>query len=337
MARTSIRVHVTRGDQLESEHIVHGILTGRSIGNVEYGDADHRTFWRSAMKPWQILPLIEDGAYEAFDLSPADIAVACGSHGGMDMHVSQVISMLEHVGLGDAGVDSMVCGPHPPFNAEARQAVLCAGKEFSPLHNNCSGKHAAMLAMALHAGWPLTGYTEPSHPVQARIREGLRPWLGEDPDDRPWARDGCSVPTPYVSLRRMAEAYARLMSAAADGERAPAAVVGAMTSLPELTSSPGRIPLRIMQATGGRLLAKEGAEGVLCVGDTGGDWGLALKVGDGTVRATGPAAIEMLADNDLLGPEELTALAADRTPDLLNWQGTRVGGIEAVLDAGAGS
>lgn len=331
MAHTPIRVHVTRGDQLESEHVVQGILSGGSTGSLEYGDADHRTYWRSAMKPWQILPLIEDGAYEAFGLTPEDIAVACGSHGGMDMHVAQVLSLLERTGLGEGGVEYLVCGPHPPFDADARQAVLCAGRTFSPLHNNCSGKHAAMLAMARHGGWPLTGYTEPGHPVQARIRRGLEPWLAEDPDDRPWARDGCSVPTPYVSLRRMAEAYARLMSASAAGDVAPAAVVGAMTNHPDLTSSPGRIPLSIMKATGGRLLAKEGAEGVLCIGDTGGDWGLALKASDGSVRGTGPAAIEILADSDLLTRAELDALAAERRPDVLNWEGTRVGGIRAAL------
>lgn len=286
------------------------------------------------MKPYQILPLLEDGASEAFGLTAEDIAVACGSHGGMSMHVDQVLGMLERAGLGDGGVDALVCGAHPPFNAEARHAVECAGESFSPLHNNCSGKHAAMLALARHQGWPLTGYTEPAHPVQARIRQGLTPWLAASPDDRLWARDDCSVPTPYVSLRQMAEAYARLMSAAAAGDVAPAAVVGAMTGFPELTSSPGRIPLSIMTATGGRLLAKEGAEGVLCIGETGGAWGLSLKAVDGAVRATGPAAVEIMAAHDLLAARELAALEETRKPALLNWQGTRVGGIEAELEAG---
>ena len=331
MARTPIRVHVKRGDQQESEHVVHGVLVGPATGTVEFGDADLQTFWRSAMKPYQNLPVVEDGAYEAFGLTPADIAVACGSHGGMPMHVNQVLSMLGRAGLADEGVDQLACGAHPPFNAEARQEAECAGEPFSPLHNNCSGKHAAMLALARHRGWPLTGYTEPAHPAQARIRQTLGHWLAADPDDRPWARDGCSVPTPYVSLRQMAEAYARLMSAAAEGDVAPAAVVGAMTSFPELTSSPGRVPLAIMNATGGRLLAKEGAEGVLCIGDTGGGWGLALKAIDGSIRATGPAAIEMLAARDLLTDPELEALKEVRRPEILNWQGTRVSGIEAEL------
>jgi len=337
MPRTPVRVHVTRGDQKESEHIVYGVLTGPAVGTVEFGDADHQTFWRSAMKPYQILPLLEDGTADAFGLTPADIAVGCGSHGGMPMHVEQVLAMLERAGLGEDGVDFLVCGPHPPFDAEARHAVRCAGEPFSPLHNNCSGKHAAMLALARHHGWPLTGYTESAHPAQARIRHGLPPWLDGSPDDRPWARDGCSVPTPYISLRQMAEAYARLMSAAAENESAPAAVVGAMTHFPELTSSPGRIPLGIMAATGGRLLAKEGAEGVLCIGDTGGGWGLALKVIDGSVRGTGPAAVEIMAAHDLLAADELEALAAERKPALLNWQGTRVGGIEADVMLGSAS
>ena len=332
MARTPIRVHVTRGDQLESEHIVQGVLANRSAAAVEYGDGEHRTFWRSAMKPWQVLPLIEDGAYEAFGLSATHLAVACGSHGGTKMHVAKVLSLLERAGLGQGGVDFLACGSHPPYDADARHEAICAGEPFSPLQNNCSGKHAAMLAMARHRDWPLTGYTESAHPVQVRIREGLRPWLGEDPDARAWARDGCSVPTPYVSLGRMAGAYARLMAAAAEGDHAPAAVVGAMTAHPELTSSPGRIPLTIMRATKGRLLAKEGAEGVLCLGDRGGEWGLALKAGDGAVRATGPAAIEILAAHGLLSAPELRSLASERAPEVVNWMGTRVGRIAAELE-----
>ncbi len=333
MPRTPIRVHVTRGDQRESEHTVHGVVAGPATGTIEFGDADHQTFWRSAMKPYQILPLLEDGVGEAYALTPEDVAVACGSHGGMPMHVAQVLELLERAGLGENGIDALVCGSHPPFSAEARQNVLCAGQSFSPLHNNCSGKHAAMLALAAHHGWPLTGYTEPGHPVQTRIREGLAHWLEVDADDRLWARDGCSVPTPYVSLRQMAQAYARLMSASAAGDVAPAAVVGAMTGCPELTSSPGRIPLEIMTATGGRLLAKEGAEGVLCIGDTGGGWGLALKAVDGAARGTGPAAVEIMAAHDLLSAGELAALEETRRPAVLNWQASRVGGVEAELEA----
>jgi L-asparaginase II len=331
MARTPIHVHVTRGEREESEHAVHGVLVGRSTGTVAFGDADLRTFWRSAMKPFQVLPLVEDGAAEAFDLNDADIAVASGSHGGMPAHLQQVRSLLERAGLGQGGVDYLTCGPHPPFDEGARQAVLCAGESFSALHNNCSGKHAAMVVLAHHHGWPLTGYTEFAHPVQVRIREELRRWLDEEPENFPWARDGCSVPTPYISLRHMAGAYARLMETSADGESGPAAVVRSMTAHPDLTSSPGRTPLLLMAATDGRLLAKEGAEGVLCIGDTGGEWGLAIKVVDGATRATGPAALEALASRDLLTSEELDRLRDVRAPDLLNWQGARVGGIGAEL------
>lgn len=338
MAGNSIHVHVTRGDQQESEHIVHGALAGRATGMTEFGEADHSTFWRSAMKPFQVLPLVVDGAAAAFDLSAADIAVACGSHGGTPAHVDQVLGILRRADLGESGPDHLLCGPHPPFDADARQAVICAGRAFSPLHNNCSGKHAAMLALAHHHGWPLTGYTERRHPVQARIRDELRRWLDVDPDQRPWARDGCSAPTPFITLRNMATAYARLMEHAAAGDPGPATVVSAMTTCPELTSSPGRIPLLIMVATEGRLLAKEGAEGVLCIGDTAGGWGLAIKSVDGAVRATGPAAVEALAGRGLLTPVELERLAEVRRPDLLNWQGTRVGRLTAEVGSGrAGS
>ncbi len=327
-----IRVRVVRGERTESIHHVHAAVARGDGELIGFGDADLESFWRSAMKPFQALPMIEDGAAARFGFELEDIAVACGSHGGMPMHVDRVRSMFRRMGLGDEGPGLLACGSHPPYDRAARQELLRAGASFTPLHNNCSGKHAAMLALAHHRGWPLTGYTESGHPVQARIRESLREWLDGDIDRRAWARDGCSVPTPYLSLREMATAYARLMAAARSGAEGPAAVASAMRRRPELTSAPGRVPHEIMVRTEGRLLAKEGAEGVLCASDPESGWALALKVEDGSVRATGPAAIELLTGLELLSEVERRRLAEVGCPALKNWQGMRVGRIEASLE-----
>lgn len=321
-------VRVTRGGRPESSHRVHAVLVGRETGEeLRWGDPDALAFWRSSMKPFQALPAVEDGALEAAGLGGAAVALACASHAGTPHHLDGVRRMLDAAGL-DEG--QLACGPHPPFSDDAARAVLRSGRAFTPLHNNCSGKHAAMLALARHRGWPTDGYRRPDHPVQRRIRAELTRWLDVDPEGLAWGTDGCGVPTPRLSLRQMARAYARLVRARGAAGR----VVEAMTVHPELVSGPGRAVTRIMEATGGRILAKDGAEGVLCLGGREEGWGLALKVVDGGRRAAAPAALEALDGIGLLSRGEARALSEVRRPRVRSTTGEEVGGLEPRMEAG---
>ncbi len=289
------------------------------------------TFWRSAMKPFQTIPLLEDGVVEAFDFGPEEIALCCASHGGRDEHLQVVSRMLERL---EVGPGALHCGPHTPFDADAAFVLRCEGREPTRLHNNCSGKHAGMLALARHHGWDPDGYWRLDHPVQVRIREALRDWMDLDPDAHEWALDGCGVPTPRLPLREMARAYSRLVRRARAGHAAAAAVVGAMTARPDLTSSPGRVPLVVMEGTAGRLLAKEGAEGVLCLAPVDEDWGMAVKVEDGGLRAVGPATMAILEEAGMLRGDEVARLSELRSVPLLNTLGAEVGRIVARPEAG---
>ncbi|MFQ5745820.1 MAG: asparaginase [Gemmatimonadota bacterium] len=318
---------VARGGETESVHRIRAVVAwdGRDR-DTWVGEPGLSTFWRSAMKPFQALPLVADGAAASLGFGSEEIALCCASHGGTPRHVEVARGMLDRLGLEET---SLACGPHAPYDRTSAEDLRASGRACSRIHNNCSGKHAGMLALATARGWETTGYERPAHPVQGRIRRELRDWIDADPDRLPWAVDGCGVPTPCLPLREMAIAMARLVSRARGGHEAAAAVVGAMTDHPELTSSPGRLPLWIMQAGAGRLLAKEGAEGVLCVAATDTSWGLALKVEDGSVRGVGPAAVETLCALDLLRAEERDALDDVRRVELLNTRGERVGEIRA--------
>jgi len=323
------RVLVTRGGETESVHLVDAVVVGlRSGEEARFGDPERTAFWRSSFKPFQALPIAADGVARALGWGPRQLALAAASHAGTSVHVQLAVSMLADAGLGPADLE---CGTHPPYDREAAEEVLRDGRSYSPLHNNCSGKHAGMLALAVHHGWPTAGYIEWDHPVQERIRRGLDRWLGVDPLALVWGRDGCGVPTACLSLRRMAVAYARLGRAAAAGEEAPAAIVDAMRAHPELVSGPDRPGTRIMEVTGGRLLAKGGAEGVFCAAGPTEGWGLALKVRDGASRAAGPALVATFEALALLSREEVERLAGIARPPVLNVAGAEVGAIEAEL------
>ena len=323
------RVRVRRGEQTESIHRVSGVIVGlEPRSEASFGDPERLTFWRSSMKPFQALPLAEDGVVEALDLSRPELALCCASHAGTPRHVEVVTGLLERLGMAE---DRLHCGPHPPFDDESARAVLREGAAFTRVHNNCSGKHAGMMALALHHGWEVGGYAEPEHPVQERIRRSLRAWLDVEPSGLSWGSDGCGVPTPYLSLRQMARAFARLGRAAPAGGAA-GAVVGAMTAHPELVSGTGRPVTRLMEATGGRLLVKEGAEGVLCLAGIEDGWGMALKVEDGNGRAAVPAALEALARLGLLSADTAGEVEDLRRPTVENTRGEPVGRLVPEID-----
>jgi len=324
------RVRVLRAGETESEHRVHAVIVGHEPGEeIQFGDASRLSFWRSSFKPFQALPLVEDGVDEALELGPRELALCAASHAGTPEHVELAASILERAGLDASDLE---CGAHAPYDAGAARDVLRRGESYGPLHNNCSGKHAGMLALAVHHGWVTRGYIERGHPVQVRIRESLAPWLDVDPEGLAWGRDGCGVPTACLSLRQMARAYARLGRAAAAGEAAPAAIVGAMTAHPTLVSGPGRPTTRILEATGGRVLAKEGAEGVFCAAAPRDGWGVALKVVDGSDRAAPPALVAALEAADLLEPAELERLEELRSPRVRNVVGAEVGRLLAEME-----
>ncbi len=320
-------VRVSRGAEVESVHRVNGIVVGLDGDEeAQFGDSELLAFWRSAMKPFQALPLVADGVTQAYDWGPAELALCCASHDGTPLHVAGVNSMLGKLGLFSGQLE---CGVHPPYDEPSAEAILRAGGRFTPVHNNCSGKHTGMLALALFHGWPLRGYPGRDHPVQARIRRELADWLDVDPDILRWAIDGCGVPTPYLSLRQMARAYARLGRAGAAGDTGPSEVVSAMTARPELVSGEGSFSTRLMQATDGRVLGKEGAEGVFCAAGPRDGWGLAVKIGDGATRAAAPAVIRILETLDLLQEAESERLADLREPFVLNRHGKKVGSVRA--------
>jgi len=325
VSREPIRVTVTRGGHLESVHRVQACLVRPGEPDLRIGDEPIEAFWRSAMKPFQTLPLVEDGAADAYDFDPKNIALASASHYGTPEHVRRVREMLQRLELGE---EALICGPHAPYHERSAHDLIAAGSEPSRLHNNCSGKHAGMLALARHHGWATARYTEMAHPVQVRIQQELARWLDSDADVLLWGLDGCGVPTPRLDLSQMARAYARLVSSDSIGART---VVAAMTTFPELTSGPGALPTRLMQVTAGRLLAKEGAEAVFCVASVPEHWALALKVEDGGKRAVAPAVLGLLAWCGFLTEREAAELEALAHPQLRNTEGKMIGTIEVSI------
>jgi len=323
-------VVVRRGGVIESVH--HGAIVVADAGgriDLACGDPETVTFLRSAAKPVQVLPLLRSGAVERFGLTEGEVAVMIGSHGGEPFHVAAVQSILKKIGLGE---EALQCGAHPPFHRPSAKALREAGLKPSAIHNNCSGKHAGMLALSVHLGAPIAAYLDPEHPVQVLILESLTELAGRPASAIPLAVDGCSAPTFALSLAAAAALYARLVSPG--GLRSADAVhraVAAMRGRPEMVAGTGRICTALMREAPGGLIAKIGAEGFYGLGfeRDGRGFGIALKVADGDgERARCTAVIETLRQLGLVTDQAASGLLERFVGEIRNHRGLSVGRVE---------
>ncbi|MEX1258650.1 MAG: asparaginase [Gemmatimonadota bacterium] len=323
-------VLVLRGSVVESRHRIHAAVAGPG-GELEasVGDPGFVTFLRSAAKPFQALPLIEEGAAAAFGIPPEELALCCGSHSAEPEHVTGVRSLLARTGIPEPALE---CGPHAPMNESAARALRETGEAPKPIHNNCSGKHAGMLALASHLGWELQGYSRAGHPVQERMRTEVARWTGVPAEAIGTGVDGCGVVCFAIPLLAGARGYARLAAAAAEGAVAPREVVEAMTGHPWMVGGTGRLCTGIAEATGGKVFAKVGAEGVYCAGVRDGALGIALKVEDGARRAAEVALVQILHLLGLLSEGARAALAGSLRPAIRNTRGEIVGFVEPAFE-----
>jgi L-asparaginase II len=338
---------VYRGEQLESVHRGSiAVVDSRGVLLAYAGDPGLRSCLRSAAKPFQAIPLLEYGGVDEFDLTGEEIALTCASHGGEPLHVATAAALLRK---GELDEEDLLCGAHWPYDEKAAADLRAAGESPTPLHNNCSGKHAGMLLATQLMDVPSARYIDPEHPLQVVMRETLADFAQLAPEDIPIAIDGCGVPAFFLSLHRAALAYARLVTVSEHdryGESA-AHVVEAMTTFPHYVAGSWSMTSPLMTAFGGDLLAKEGAEGFYTMGlapplaaELTGRLGLAddaavgiaLKIDDGSMeRGRNPAILRIL---ELLGLDlsARPALERFRSTALHNHMGTHVGEVRAEFE-----
>lgn len=334
-------VEVRRGGITESRHRGHVVAVEPDGNVVAHLGAPHMlTFLRSAAKPFQALPLLVSGAADRFGFTDREVALACASHNGEPIHTELAASMLEKIRLGP---ETLKCGVHEPYSAEVAQQLRERGDAPNVLQNNCSGKHAGMLALALHLGAATETYVNPEHPVQLAIGKAVAQFADVPVEDLAVGVDGCAVPVFGMTVKAMALMYARLVSPPAEFDeltrRACERIVRVMSAYPELIGGTSdRLDTAIMRATPRRLVSKVGAEGVYTAGINPCEkWprglGLALKIEDGDDRRARPTVVvESLRQLGVLKDESLEAVARYAFFPVTNRPGDVVGEIRAQFD-----
>jgi L-asparaginase II len=292
MKMFELDIGATRGGLVESRHRVHAAVVGADdtlIGAAR--DASTVTFWRSCAKPFQVMPLLESGGFDQLGWEDDQLALSCASHGGEPEHVEIAEGMLRDIGLEEG---DLACGPHEPMSPRGARLARDSGTRLSRLHNNCSGKHAAMLARAHTAGWSTNGYEREEHQVQRSVLEMVARWSGTPASRIARAVDGCGAVVFGSSLESMARAYSRLATATQRGEETPSRIVTALQTRPFLFGGTDRFDSVLLETSNGRILPKVGAEGVHCVSLLDAGIGLAVKVEDGAQRAQYAAVLRLL-------------------------------------------
>jgi len=331
-------VEVKRGSITESRHRGH-IVAVEPDGNIvaSLGAPYNVTFLRSSAKPFQAMPLLLTGAADRFGFTDREVALVCASHNGEPIHTELAASMLKKIGLGS---EALKCGVHEPYSAQAAADLRARGEEPNVLHNNCSGKHTGMLAVALQLGAPIDSYENPSSPVQKAIANVMSQFSSVPVTDMAVGIDGCAAPIFGMTMKAMALAYARLVSPPSNFDNTTRAacerIVRVMGAYPEVIGgTTDRLDTEVMRAARGRLISKVGAEGVYTAGiNPCKEWpnglGLALKIEDGDDKRARPTVvIESLRQLGVLRDESLEALAKYAYFPVTNRRGDLVGEISA--------
>jgi len=323
-----ILCRVTRGELTESIHVAFAVAIDETRQPFySTGDPQYLTCIRSSLKPFQAAASVKAGAVDAAEFNDEELALMCASHIGEKMHVKTAQSMLTKLGL---TVDDYECGSHFPSDTLTRHRMIREDKEAQPLHNNCSGKHAGMLALAKHLGQGTANYIKKDHPVQRTILEYVQDVSGLEMI--PTEIDGCSAPTPFMTLETIAGMFQTL---AAGNEPELKRVFKAMCSCPDLVGGSNHFDTNFIKALTGRGVTKVGGEsvrGIALKTQDKGPVGIAIKILDGNFRALPVATMKLLEHLELLTEEELQNLDKFRTKILKNHNQIEIGRIEAHVE-----
>lgn len=321
MASGTVLVRVLRSGLEESIHLGHVAfcdIDGRLVAWA--GDPHHPVFARSSMKPVQAAVSLQAAGQ---DPGNSLIAIMCASHNGETVHVRTVRRLLRVAGLDESGLRNPEGWPLDPRS-------MARARRKDRVRHNCSGKHAGMLFACARSGWDLETYRRPGHPLQRRVRRAVLTGTGLGRVDI--GVDGCGVPVHGMPLRAMATIYARLADPVRWGDLAEAIgrCTDAMRAQPYLVGGRARTDTALMTEDP-TLIVKSGAEALACAAVPSLGLGVAVKIGDGGDRASGPALIRTLELVGGLSPTQLDRLEAfARRP--VTGGGERVGDVMADFD-----
>ena len=229
-----------------SETTIHGAVAWATPNEVIHSFGGNvLCYGRSMMKPFA-MKVFSDILDDVLNWEQK--AISCSSHNGDTEHVAAAQSILSRPewGLMQTPLDV----PLVQFGRQVRRARRW--------FHCCSGEHAAILRGCRLKGWNRAGYTLPQHEFFQAFLAELRNGLGEDWEPKRVARDGCGLPTPSNTVSELSRLFATLVR-----DKDKDWIWKAMVDYPDLVGGFNRLDSTVLKSCEGRVLAKEGADGLL--------------------------------------------------------------------------
>src|SRR5699024_4550204 len=322
-------VQVYRGEFLESTHDVHIAIVNNS-GELlySYGNPLRNTFPRSALKPFQAIPLFERGVVDKYNFNKADVSICCASHNGEDRHRKQVMNILSKINLDES---HLKCGSHPPKSEEMYRNLIQNNEKITQVFNNCSGKHAGMLGGCLTSNEDIESYYELSHPLQKEIVNILFNVCDIKNNSIETGVDGCGLPAHQFPLDKLAQGFSNLASPNFMSDdtysNSLKKIRDSMMTHPEMVGGYNSFDTDIMNSFPGSIVSKAGAEGVQGIGLIDSGIGIAIKVEDGNKRGASIVDMEVLKELNIINNQCYEQMYDYCRPDIFSISGLKVGKI----------
>ena len=203
------KAFVQRGELTESIHTAKCLVKNSNFKTIlSSGHCRDLVYPRSAIKIFQALPFINSGAPEKYFLNEKILAIACSSHCGEPNHLNILKDWLKKINL---SIKNLKCGIHNPINNESSDNLLLSGQKPTQLHNNCSGKHLAMLSGCLANKMEYDNYVDYDHPYQKLIRNSLEYFTESLIKKKGIGVDGCNAPQYAFSIDNLTNAIVNLI------------------------------------------------------------------------------------------------------------------------------
>ena len=327
---SNVLLKIYRGNLVEN--IYRGdiaIINGKGKIYFYLGNSEKITYWRSAAKPIQALPVIYSGAADKYKLTDKEIAIMASSHNGEEKHTKLIYSILNKINLNEK---NLLCGAYPIFRKSANNFLTQDKTNAKPIYNPCSGKHVAQLTLCQYYGWSVNDYYKLEHPVQQMILDVVAQ-ITEYPKEKIYLGiDGCGVPVFGLPIKNMSFAYTRIVNwelLPLKYQKASKRIVTSMIKYPEIVGGTDRFDTDLMRISEGTLLAKSGADGVFCIGirnnNNNKGIGITIKMESGNMIFVPMVVIQVLSQLKILSKEKLNQLEKYCPSCVKNYRNEKVG------------